>query len=173
MVRFILLLALSSLLFACNSNTNSDTAEASESQTETPSTTETTASNPPAGEPTLPSVPLETLQELWEKCDYVDYVFYYTNFSMSQDKQSSIRTTLRQISDEPAVLNPNCKAIGRLFYQVEGENALEGDLYLSNQCAYFVFYKDGKQTYANKLTAEGLQFYQNIFNQIQQNSQGQ
>ena len=111
MIRFILVLSLSSFLFACNSNTSSETQEET-AETSTPAENPAPTEAAPVGEPTLPSVPLETLQELWDKCDYIDYVFYYTNFSMSQDKQASIRTTLRQISDEPAVLNPNCKAIG-------------------------------------------------------------
>lgn len=167
MLRFFYLLLCISLTFAaCTSNDSSaaTTDQGTTTNTETPA--QNAAPNPGATA-TLPSVPMELVQELYEKCDYIDYVFYYFNFSLSQDKKASIQSTLRQISDEPAVLNPNCKPIGRIFYQIEGENALEADIHLSNECAYFLFYKDGKQAYANKLTADGVQFFQHIFNQVQ------
>ena len=173
MSRIISILCCCAFLFACQSSSqNSEATENAEASApaETPKPADTATQ---ATAESLPSLPIELLKDLWETCDYVDYVFYYFNFSMSQDEQASIRSTLRQISEEQAVLNPNCKAIGRLFYQVEGENVLEADLHLSNECAYFLFYKDGKKAYANKLTAEGLKFYQNIFNQVQKNSQGQ
>lgn len=170
MLRFLSLLLCISLTFiACNSDNNSNAA-ASNEQTTNPASPQTPAQNTApstTATATLPSVPMELVKELYEKCDYIDYVFYYFNFSLSQDKKASIQSTLRQISDEPAVLNPNCKAIGRIFYQIDGENALEADIHLSNECAYFLFYKDGKQAYANKLTPDGVQFFQHIFNQVQ------
>lgn len=120
---------------------------------------------------TYPSIPFELIKKLWDNCDYVDFVFYYSNFSMSQDAQNSIRGTIQHISKEPAAINPNCKAIGRVFFQIDGQNAAEADIHLAEGCAYYIFYKNGQKVYANKMTEVGLKFYQNIFAQ-QQGNQG-
>lgn len=110
---------------------------------------------------TLPSIPLDTMQMLWEKCDYVDYLFYQLPISMSLNEQTSIRYSLRQVAAEPAPLKPECKPIGRIFFQVKGENAAEADIYFSPGCTYFVFYENGKKTYSNYMTQEGIQYLNN------------
>jgi len=113
-----------------------------------------------------PSVPEETLQLLWEKCDYIDFIYYYHDFAMNQSDQPNIRGTLKHISAEVPGVDPSCQPIGRLFYQINGENALEGDLYMDNKCQYMIFYKEGQQAYANKLTPMGVKFYTQIFTNI-------
>lgn len=115
----------------------------------------------------LPSITIEIMQKIFEESDYADFVFYNTNFSMSMDKKASIQSTLTHISESvPPSLNPNCKAIGRVFYQIDGENYMEADIFFENGCQYYVFYVDKKKTYANMMTQDGINHYANIFQQL-------
>jgi hypothetical protein len=116
----------------------------------------TTTTQPAA--PSLPSMPLETIQFLWENCDYIDFVFYQLPISMSLNEKSSIQYALRHISADAARLDPNCKPIGRVFYQVKGENHSEADIYFQQGCTYFKFLKDNKPVYANYMTDEGIKY---------------
>jgi hypothetical protein len=111
-----------------------------------------------------PSIPLDTIAMLWDQCDYIDYVFYYQDFSISQNQRGDIQLALRHISEEPPVIDPKCQPQGRIFYQVDGVNRLEGDLFFSQGCAYFIFYDKGKYTYANRIMPEGISFFNRVFN---------
>lgn len=153
MFRFTLILLVASIFGACGSGSSNE-------QPQEEKTDNSTA-------PTYPSISQATLQKLWNECDYVDYVFYDLPISMNQSDQPSIRGAIRQIAQESPIINPNCKSIGRIFYQIKGENYLEADLYFASDCVYFLFLEDGKPKYANRLTAEAIQFYQNIFKQLQ------
>ncbi|MCB0587490.1 MAG: hypothetical protein KDD06_19505 [Phaeodactylibacter sp.] len=123
---------------------------------------EEASSGQPAGEKPYPSLPLDTLQMLWNQCDYIDYVFYYKDFSVSQNQQSDIRASIRHISEEVPAISPSCQPVGRIFYQVQGENRLEADLYFSPECSFFVFYEDGKKAYANAIMPAGVQFFNQV-----------
>lgn len=113
----------------------------------------------------LPSLPLETAQMLYEKCDYVDYVFYELPISMSLYEKPSIQAAVRHISAAPAGLDPRCKPIGRIFFQIEGENVLQGDIYFTPGCTYFIFLDEqGKPQYGNQMTDECIQYLNNNFN---------
>lgn len=114
----------------------------------------------------LPSITMDIMKNIFEKSDYADFVFYNTNFSMSMDQKPSIQSTLRHIAETVPNLNPNCKAIGRVFYQIEGENYMEADIFFEEDCKYFVFYVDNKKTYANEMTQDGFNHYTNIFSQL-------
>lgn len=153
MIRFFLLSAVLFTAFACK-----NTAKEQPTESTTPA-----SPAPAAATVSYPSVPLDTLQMLWEKCDYIDYIFYGRNFSMNQSEQAAIRAALSHISDEVPTINPACQPTGHLFYQVEGENRLEADLYFQQQCVYFVFYDQGKPAFANKMTPQGLNFFQQVF----------
>lgn len=119
----------------------------------------------PAGE-FLPSVPIEKLEYLWNNCDYVDYVFYDLPISMSLDVKNSIQYALSHIAENPASLRPDCKPIGRIFFQVQGENYLEADFYFSNGgCTYYVFLENGKPKYGNYMTEEGAKYMNNNLTQ--------
>lgn len=116
-----------------------------------------------AGERLYPSIPLDTLSMLWDNCDYIDYVFYYKEFSISQNQRGDIQLALRHISEEVPPIDPNCKPQGRIFYQVDGVNRLEADLFFSPGCAYFIFYDKGKYAYANRIMPEGVNFFKQVF----------
>ena len=127
-------------------------------QNDAPASEEETTVTQPTAKPTLPSLPLETIQYLWENCDYVDYVFYTLPISMSLNEKGSIQYVLRHISADAAPLDPNCKPIGRIFYQIKGENFLEADIFFQKGCTYFKFLKDGQATYANFMTDDGINY---------------
>ncbi len=110
-----------------------------------------------------PSLPARRLQDLLQVCDYIDFVFYNTNFSMNQGEPSSIQSTIRGVAAQVPVIKPECKAVGHLFFQSQGQILLEADLYFSPGCIYYTFFENGKPAYANELTPEGAQFYNNIF----------
>lgn len=110
-----------------------------------------------------PSLPPERLQNLLQVCDYIDFVFFNTNFSMNQGERSSIEGTIRHIAAQVPDIKAECKPIGHLFFQSEGQILLEADLYFTPGCVYYTFFENGKPAYANELTPEGVQFYNNIF----------
>lgn len=161
MRRFLTLL-LGLALFSCQPGSKDNTSNAQSSP----------KPEQPAGERLYPSIPLDTLTMLWEKCDFIDYVFYYTNFSVSQNTRDDIRNTIRFISEEVPLIDPNCKPVGRLFYQVQGENRLEADLYYSQGCTYFVFLDKGKPAYANSIMPAGINFFNQVFTSAQSAPQG-
>lgn len=141
-----------------------DSAESTDTESETADTNDSTAAQASAGERKYPSVPLDTLTMLYEQCDYIDYVFYYTNFSVNQSDPQAIRSALSHIAEEAPAIKPSCQPVGRLFYQVEGENRLVADLYFDREagCVYYIFLEDGKPAYANKLMPAGINFMSNL-----------
>lgn len=158
---WVLLLGLLTVAYSCGSDSSAEQGE----QENTAAETEETASQTPAkGEQLYPSIPQDTLKMLFEKCDYIDYVFYYTNFSVNQSNQKDIRSALAHIAQEVPAIIPSCKPIGRLFYQVAGENRLTADLYLDKNagCVYYLFLEDGKPAYANRIMPAGISFLENI-----------
>ncbi len=161
-MRYLFFLILSVACFMqCQSNQSSEATQAED-------TTTAAAGTENAGQATYPSISSETMKMLWDSCDYIDFIFYHTNFSMSQNQQPAIRTTISGVSTMPAVINAACQAVGRIFFQVDGVNAMEADIYLGPDCFYYVFLENGQYAYANYMTEEGRGFYQNMFNQIQQ-----
>ncbi len=145
------------------------------SASSTTSTTTSTAVPTPKAAPTgtpLPSMSQEEMMYLFNNCDYIDYVFYSTNFSISQNTQESIRSMLNMISPTTATLNPNCKAIGRVFYQVKGENYAEADLYFQEGCTYLVFLEKNKPIAGHILTDQGVAYFNNIFQRAQNMAPG-
>lgn len=116
----------------------------------------------------LPSISMELMQKLYDKCDYVDYLFYESDFSMSMNNKGSIQQVLTHVSEGVPLINPNCKSIGRVFYEIEGNTEIEAEIFFSNQCQYFVFMKDQKQIYANNITPDGVAHFNNIFKQASQ-----
>ena len=108
----------------------------------------------------LPSIELSTLENLWENCDFVDYVYYELPISASLDNQSSIRSSIQHIAEQPAAKTNGCKALGRVFYQIEGENVLQGDIYFSRGCTYFLWLDSkGKYFAGNMMMDSAMKFF--------------
>lgn len=108
----------------------------------------------------LPSIDLSMLENLWENCDFVDYVYYKLPISASLDNQTSIRSSIQHIAEQPAAKVEGCKAIGRVFYQIEGENVLQGDIFFSRGCTYFLWLdKKGKYFAGNLMMDSAMKFF--------------
>lgn len=114
----------------------------------------------------LESIPTETMQDLFENCTLIDYIFHDMPFSMSQDEKPSIQANLGYVATAPVAFIPaNLKPIARMFYQKAGDIVLEADLYFSDESHFFVFVEDNKPKYANKMTQQGVDFLQKMFDQ--------
>lgn len=157
MSRFAFLLSISLFFVACGGD-----APAEKPATEQPAIEQ---AEPQA---TLPSVPLELLERIWKEGTQVDYIFYHYPFTISMNEQPAIQHTVRHISEQPAPLNPNCQAFGRVTYQIDGDIVLEGDFYFTTGCTYYVFYEKQQKKYANYMTDEGITYFNNQIKQAQQ-----
>lgn len=114
----------------------------------------------------LPSITFEEMKGLYEGCDFIDVIFYDVEFSMSVNNKNNIQRMVGFVSTEVAQLNSTCKAMGRLFFQKNGEVVAEADMYFDEKCNYFVFQKNGKAAYANYITPQGQAYFAKIFSQV-------
>jgi hypothetical protein len=143
-------------LIACNNQKSANK--------QSPTTSETSISEV-AHELYLPSISLEEVEMLHNKCNQIDYLFYDLPISSSVNDSQSAQVHIRHISDSPvrADVKKRCgKPIGRLFYKTNGEDLIEAEAYFSGGCAFFIFFKDGKEASCNLMTPDGV----NHFNQI-------
>ncbi len=158
MKKILLLAFLATAIWACGSGDKPQ--QNTETKAEIPPPV-TTAENP------YPRLPPENGKLLFDSCDYVDIIFYYEDFSINQSNQSDIRGMLNYVSqDAPKSINPSCQPIGRIFFQIDGRNEAEADIHFQQDCLYFLFYKDGKKAYANGFTQSGVNFFNNVFAQV-------
>lgn len=127
------------------------------------------AAAPPAGN-TLPSIPIERLEYLYTNATYMDATFYKMPVSINQSELPQIQSTLTGIGAEPMPLLAACEALGHIWFQVNGKNVEEADIYFQPECVGYVWYENGRPAYSNKLTESGLQFYSNIMQSVQQNT---
>lgn len=123
------------------------------------------ATAPPSS--AFPTLPMEILSTLVAECDYIDLIMYNPQFSMSQNDQASVKGSIAQIADQVPMHNPANRPVGHIFYQAKGETILEADLYLGAGGSYFIFYQQGKPTFANSMTQTGINFYGNILSRLQ------
>ena len=125
---------------------------------------------PPADQDSVsyPSIELERLAHLFRNATYMDATFYDLPISINQSQQAQIQTTIAGISSEPFALYPACKPIGHMWFQIDGVNIEEADIYFADDCYGYVWYEAGKPAYSNKFTREGAQFYLNLFSQVEQ-----
>jgi hypothetical protein len=113
-----------------------------------------------------PVLPAELYQKLYNEADYLDFIFHNFPFSMSQKEKPSIQLNVSYIDKATVMSIPqNCKPIARQFYQIEGEIILEADVYYGADCNFYVFHENGKASYANMMSQNGVGFFQNIIQQ--------
>ncbi len=159
MRQIIMMAFLAVFIWACGSGTGEEKAT-----TTTPANDQAATTASPN---TLPGYPQEKVKILFDSCDYVDVIFYYEDFSINQKNPKDIRGMLSYISTAvPATLNSGCQPIGRIFFQINGRNAAEADIFFQQECLYLLFYEDSKYTYSNNLTQSGINFFSNIFAQV-------
>lgn len=156
-----LLFLASCLLFLCYCGNNNSASSNSTNKT-TP-----TASASAAATASYPSIPVERLEYLWNNASYMDVVFYELPVSMNQSTLESIRTTLAHIAEEVPAISPNCKSIGRIFFQVGPKNVESAEIYFQPGCTFYLWLENDKPTYANQMTEDGVAFYNNIFKSVQ------
>ena len=140
-----------SVVTACNTSENND-----ETKTETPTATQE--------EIYLPSLSMDEMKILWDSCNAVDFLYYELPISTSLNDQYSIQQSLRHVSEAPVTLTykNNCKPIARVFYKNEGEDLIEAEVYFSQGCSFFVFFKNGKPVFSNLMTNEGIKHFNEI-----------
>ncbi len=136
---------------------------------------EKTTSNTPQMEvdessPLIPGITEEIMLKLINECTYIDYIFRELPFSLSQNEPPSIKQNILFIDFEKPLgrIPKNCKPDGRKFFQIKGEIVYDADVYLLNGCTFYVFVdKANKPIFANYITKEGVNFYNNIIQQAQ------
>ncbi len=149
------------LILSCNPNQKPDQKISSEKEI---------VMTPPAENeaPEIPGVPKEVMVRLLNECTFVDYIFHKLPFSLSQSEDPSIDQNISFIDfNRPLVRIPKeCKPIGRKFFQIKGEIVYDVDVYLTNQCKFYVFVgKNNKPLYANYMTEAAVKFYSQIAQQ--------
>lgn len=117
---------------------------------------------------TYPSIDFDRLAYLYTNATYMDATFYTLPISINQSELVQIQQTLAGIAEEPVQLAPGCQATGHIWFQVNGKNVEEADIYFGPGCIGYVWYEDGKPAYSNTLTEGGVGFYNNIINSLQQ-----
>lgn len=123
------------------------------------------------GKALYPSIPFETIKALYEKCDYVDYSFANLPFTINRQEPNDLRHSLAQVAQEVALVDENCPPFGRMVYYKDGNVALEGLIYFSKGCNYFVFLENNQPKYANFMTPSGVQFFNGLLTQFKQTPQ--
>lgn len=154
-----------SLCVACG-----DGAASAESTTASPTSTAPAAA--PTSTPLYPSIDVARLEYLFDNATYMDATFYNLPISVNQSSLPQIQTTLSGIAADPATLQAGCAPAGHIWFQVNGKNIEEADIYFQPGCTFYVWYEDGKPAYSNQMTEQGQNFYQNIFNSLQQQQGG-
>ena len=160
--RPLTLLLIGFLLCTCGSAT-SDAGQEADARAAAPQT---------AGAVNYPSIPLDRLEYVFKESTYMDATFYDLPVSINQSERAQIQSTIGGISKEPMDLYPTCKPMGHIWFQVEGNNVEEADIYFAENCVGYVWYDNGQPTYSNRLTKEGANFYFNIIQSVQ-NKAGQ
>ncbi len=114
----------------------------------------------------LPSIDVKILERLFKEATAVDYIFHNHPFSMSQDEDASIKTSITYFSGErPQGIPVNCKPVARQSYQINGEFVAEFDVYFDQNCTFFAHMVNEKPVAANKMTEAGLAFFNQVISQ--------
>ena len=140
------------------------TSDSNEKQEESNQNTTTETQVPQQDQLYLPSISMDDLKVLWDNCNQMDYIYYDLPISTSLSDQYSVQQSLRHISDTPVSqsVKDNCKAISRVFFKQDGEDLMEAEIYFSNGCSFFVFFKEGKPAHSNYMTDAGIKYFNDI-----------
>lgn len=116
---------------------------------------------------TYPSINMDRLVYLWENATYMDATFYTLPISINQSELAQIKQTIATVGQDPLVLPTTCKPTGHIWFQVNGKNIEEADIYFSPGCVGYIWYEEGKPAYSNQMTEGGIKFYNNIISSVQ------
>lgn len=164
-------------LLACNkseqqaeASTNQEITDPAEVQ-KTENAANLTQTPEATNNPAYPSIPIDRLEYLWNNSTYMDVVFYQLPVSLNQSTQDQVRSTLMGVGQEVSYIDPACQSIGRIFFQVGGENQETAEIYFQEGCTFYLWLEDDKPAYANLMTEAGINFYNNILRQVQSGGQ--
>lgn len=142
-------------LFACKSSSD-----------DKPAATPPQVKEAPKGNHELPAMDKATFDNLRSTVTQVDYIFHFLPFSMNQTDPNAVQSNLALISPEQADDLSGCQPFARETFQSNGTIVMEADLYFSEGCIAYVFYKGKEAVYANKVTPDGINFYRNMINNV-------
>lgn len=157
-------------LLSCQTDTGTSTATASAS-----SETTAPAQNAPLDEEgadvafvKYPMLPDSILRHMLEVCDNLEVIFNDLPISMNPKGKASCITNLEHLAGLPASLHPKSKPAARLFYQAQGDELLQADLYYDDMTTAFVFLNNNQPTWSNEMSQKGQDFYKNIVGMMNQ-----
>lgn len=184
-MKYIYILLTAVVLYGCGNNTQAPPPPPATSVQPTKSLTEMEQVNnkklapPPAPTPAtsspitsaVPAKPLAEIEQLLVNSEKVDYILYNYSFSLNITQKSEVAKHVAMIWDQP-VDNVDCTtAFGKVEFYDKDMNVLEeAQVHFGNNCAYYLFYKDGKKQFANKMHNNGINFFNSV---IQQHSKSQ
>ena len=113
-------------------------------------------------EQSLPSIPIQILEKIYQDCQAIDLTFYTSPISASYDNPNAIRALVSWVASDVPDIDPSCRPNGRLDFIVDGALYMDAELFLQDQCTYFIFRENGEAKYANKLTASGIKTFNDI-----------
>lgn len=120
--------------------------------------------------------PAEQITTINKECTSIDLISLRKNInvSMSFDNPQAIAIILSFITDETGNLTNLCVPDAHLVFQKNGEIIQDLDLYYQNTCNAVVFMdKSGKPIGANKVSNEGMDFFNNFLkNKASQDTTG-
>lgn len=116
-----------------------------------------------------PSMPREELIALYNAADDIDIQFLEKSFSMNAPAALA-KNSISYISDQGREKTP-CTEICYLFVKSQGNQIAHIGAFLDNDCAYYVFYEDGRPKYVNAMTQGGLDFFKRILAQVNTSKQ--
>lgn len=128
------------------------------------------------GDQKIPGASQELIEKLLDECTGIDYIFDNWPVSMSQDEDPSIDQNILfiDLKRPVGVLPTQCKKEGRKFLKMGAQEAYSVDFYFGENCNFYVFRdKKNQPIYANYMTNAGINFYQNIFDQVKAATQSQ
>ncbi len=160
-MKYIYILLLSVVMSGCGNNTPAPP----------PPPAPVTPIQPPIT-PQVPAKPLAEIEQLLVNSHKVDYILYNYSFSLNIAQKSEVEKHVAMIWDQP-VPNVDCTtAFGKAEFYDKDMNVLEeAQVHFGNNCAYYIFYKDGQKQYANKMHDNGINFFNSVIKQHSKSQQ--
>ncbi len=124
----------------------------------------------------LDAFPPDQLSKIRSECTSIDLISLKkdVNLSMSFDNPQAVAIIMSLITEEKGQLTNLCTPDAHLVCQKNGEVIQELDLYYQSSCNAMVFTDSkGKQIGANKISNEGVDFFNNFLkNRTAQDTMG-